>query len=103
MPTASEKQISSVLTRFAERGIKSACVKEIVTGIYGESVDETTRDKALIPFIDEVLRKMAGDERVGFEVRRGQKKWYSVPRFREIRDTKALSMPRVSVQEITAE
>ena len=99
----SEKQISSVLMRFAERGVKSACVKEIVTGIYGESVDKTTRDKALIPFIDEVLRKMAGDDRVGFEVRGGQKKWYSVPHYRAVKDIKSLSMQHVSVQEVTVE
>ena len=103
MPICSEKQISSVLTRFAERGIKSASVKEIVGGIYGESVDEMTRDKALIPFIDEVLRKMAGDERVGFEVRGKQKKWYGVPRFREDRDIKPLAMQHVSVREVTVE
>lgn len=98
-----EKQISSVLTRFGERGIKSASVKDIVGGIYGDNVDETTRDKALVPFVDEVLRKMAGDDRVGFEVRGGQKKWYSVPRYPVNRDIKSMSLPHVSVQEILVE
>lgn len=78
-------------------------MREIVTGIYGGSVDETTRDKALIPFIDEVLRKMAADDRVGFEIRAGQKKWYTVPRHRpKGRDIKS-PIQHVSIQEVTVE
>ncbi|TVY45299.1 Lactamase-like protein [Lachnellula occidentalis] len=31
---------------------------------------------ALVPFYDETLHKLAGDGKVGFEVRSGQKKWF---------------------------
>ena len=51
----------------------------IVTRMYGNSVDETTRTLALEPFIDEVLRKLAGDGKVGFETRGGKKRWFMVP------------------------
>jgi glyoxylase-like metal-dependent hydrolase (beta-lactamase superfamily II) len=73
-----EEQVLQALERVRSRGEKSASVKDIVTDIYGESVDESTKSLALEPFIDEVLRKLAGDNKVGFEIRGGKKKWYSV-------------------------
>lgn len=73
-----EAQVMQALARVRDRGEKSVTVKDLVTEIYGEALDESTRILALEPFIDEVLRKMAGDCRVGFEIRRGKKKWYSV-------------------------
>jgi glyoxylase-like metal-dependent hydrolase (beta-lactamase superfamily II) len=78
-----EKQVVLALSRFHERGHTSAIVKDVVTGIYGDGVDETTRVLALEPFIDEVLRKLAGDGKVGFEIRRGRKMWYSVCRTKQ--------------------
>lgn len=73
-----EKQVLQALNRLRIHGEKSAGVEDIVTEIYGESVDESTKALALEPFIDEILRKLAGDNKVGFEIRGGKKKWYSV-------------------------
>lgn len=73
-----EKQVMEALDSLRAAGVRSATVKEIVAEVYGTSVDETTRTLALEPFIDEVLRKLAGDYRVGFQIRGGKKTWYSV-------------------------
>ena len=73
-----ERQVMQALGRVRSRGEKSATVKDLVAEIYGESLDEATRTLALEPFIDEVLRKLAGDSKVAFEMRSGKKKWYSV-------------------------
>lgn len=73
-----EKQVLQALGRVRGRGERSSTVKDLVTEIYGESLDETTRTLALEPFIGEVLRKLADDGRVAFEVRGGKRKWYSV-------------------------
>jgi glyoxylase-like metal-dependent hydrolase (beta-lactamase superfamily II) len=83
-----EKQVMGTLERLRERGEKSVIVRDLVTGIYGDAVDESTRTMALEPFIDEVLRKLAGDGRVGFEIRSRQKRWHSVPKKRCNRDMK---------------
>lgn len=73
-----EKQVMQALGGASNRGEKSVTVKDLVTEIYGKSLDESTRTLALEPFIDEVLRKLAGDGRVAFQKRGGKKKWYSV-------------------------
>ncbi|KFZ09856.1 hypothetical protein V501_05456 [Pseudogymnoascus sp. VKM F-4519 (FW-2642)] len=73
-----EKQVMNALGRVRGRGEKSVTTKDLVTEIYGESLDEDTRILALEPFIDEVLRKLANDYQVAFEMRRGKKKWFSV-------------------------
>ena len=74
-----EKQVMSTLERLRTEGKKSVIVKELVTGMYGDTVDKTTRTLALEPFIDEILRKLASDGKVRFEIRKGCKKWYPVP------------------------
>lgn len=71
-----EKQVLLALDRQRNCGQKCLPVKEIVTQIHGSELDETTRNLALEPFIDEVLRKLAGDGKVGFQVRGGKRKWY---------------------------
>lgn len=53
-------------------------VAELVTAIYGASVDEGLRQQALEPFIDEVCRKLAEDGLVGFQIRAGVKRWFAV-------------------------
>ncbi|KAG6097275.1 hypothetical protein E4U14_007751 [Claviceps sp. LM454 group G7] len=73
-----EKQILLALGRVRQRRQKSITVEDLVTEIYGESMDESTRTLALMPFTDEVLRKLAGDFKVAFEVRAGKRRWYSV-------------------------
>ena len=73
-----EKQVIQALGRVRGRGGKSVTVPDLVTEIYGASLDEETRTLALVPFIGEVLRKLAGDGKVAFEMRAGKKKWFSV-------------------------
>lgn len=41
-------------------------------------LDEQTRAMALEPFINEVLRKLVTDGRVGFTKKVGLKKWFSI-------------------------
>lgn len=60
------------------RRIGSVTVKGLVTAIYGESLGDQVREKALEPFIDEVVRKLAEDGRVAFELRGGEKRWFVV-------------------------
>lgn len=99
-----EKQVLSALARLCERGQKSVLVEEVVTGIYGSSIDQTTKVLALEPFIDEVLRKLASDNKVGFEIRSGRKKWYPVPNrscITTARAMKASSFMQVQIREIS--
>lgn len=53
-------------------------VQELVTAMHGNGLDDQVRTMALEPFINEVLGKLAGDGRVAFEVRRGERKWFIV-------------------------
>jgi glyoxylase-like metal-dependent hydrolase (beta-lactamase superfamily II) len=55
-------------------------VKELVTAIYGDRLGDGVRELALEPFMDEVLRKLAEDGMVGFQMRAGVKKWFAVSR-----------------------
>ncbi len=73
-----ERQVIQALGRVRSRGEKSATVRDIVTEIYGASLDEEIRTLALEPFIGEVLRKLAGDGKVAFEMRARKKKWFSI-------------------------
>lgn len=73
-----EKQVVMALSRIHGRGEKSVPVSEVVTQIYGTAVDEMTRSMALEPFLDEVLRKLAGDFKVAFKIRAGKKQWYLI-------------------------
>lgn len=73
-----EKQVLGSLGKLHKNGAKSVTLQELVSEIYGDAVDESTRTMALTPFIDEVLRKLAGDSLVAFAVRGGRKRWYAV-------------------------
>ncbi|AEO66251.1 uncharacterized protein THITE_2049009 [Thermothielavioides terrestris NRRL 8126] len=53
-------------------------VAQLVEEMHGPALDEQMREGALVPLVDETLRKLAEDGRVGFEVRRGQKRWFSL-------------------------
>lgn len=55
----------------------SVTVKQLVATMHG-NLDEGIRQKALEPFTEEVLRKLAEDGNVGFEMRAGVKKWFTV-------------------------
>ena len=52
--------------------------KGLVMAIHGSRIDEQVREMVLEPFMDEVLRKLAEEGRVAFEIRRGEKKWFGV-------------------------
>lgn len=59
------------------RGKGSVTVKQLVETMHG-NLDEGIRQRALEPFTEEVLRKLAEDGNVGFEIRAGVKKWFTV-------------------------
>jgi glyoxylase-like metal-dependent hydrolase (beta-lactamase superfamily II) len=101
-----ERQVMQALGRVRSRGEKSVTVKDLVTEIYGESLDEGTRTLALEPFIGEVLRKLADDSKVAFEMRGGKRKWYSVEAVqqtatRRFSEVKTSSVVNAQVQAIS--
>ncbi len=53
-------------------------VRELVNKMYGEDLDEEVRQMAIQPFVEEILRKLAEDKKVAFQVRVGQKKWFKI-------------------------
>jgi glyoxylase-like metal-dependent hydrolase (beta-lactamase superfamily II) len=79
-----EQQVLQTLNRIRGeeksmgRGKGSVTVKQLVTAMHGGELDEQVRTMALEPFMDEVLRKLAEDGRVAFEIRGGAKKWFAV-------------------------
>lgn len=79
-----EKQVLQALTASRQQmcmGPKhkgSMILEDLVTAIYGADIDDEVRTMALEPFVEEVLRKLASDGTVAFELRAGQKKWYSL-------------------------
>jgi glyoxylase-like metal-dependent hydrolase (beta-lactamase superfamily II) len=98
-----EKQAMSALYRLHAVGQPRVTVGNLVTGMYGDSIDETTRRLALEPFVDEILRKLAGDGKVGFERRSGGRRWYLVSDERYSKrmvGAKSPSLIRVQTREI---
>ena len=73
-----DRLVLQALGRCRARGERSMDVQDIVSDIYGEPLDESTRTLALEPFVHEVLRKLAGDGKVAFEKRGGKKRWFSL-------------------------
>jgi glyoxylase-like metal-dependent hydrolase (beta-lactamase superfamily II) len=59
-------------------GKGSVTVKQLVTEMHGAELDPKMRELAIEPFTEEVLKKLAEDGRVAFEVRRGVRKWFVV-------------------------
>jgi glyoxylase-like metal-dependent hydrolase (beta-lactamase superfamily II) len=60
------------------RGKGSITVSELVTKMHGSDVDKGVREMALEPFNEEILRKLAEDGKVAFEMRAGVKKWFAI-------------------------
>lgn len=56
----------------------SLTVRQLVTAMHGDEMDEQVRDAAVEPFILEVLRKLTEDGKVAFEIRGGERKWFSL-------------------------
>lgn len=76
-----ERQVLQVLKKLkkeAAGAMVSVTVKELVTAMYGEEIDDQLRELALEPFMDEVLRKLAEDGKVGYEMKKKVKKWFWV-------------------------
>ena len=60
------------------RGTASVTIKELVTAMHGETIDDGLREMVLEPFVTEVLRKLAKDGKAAFEMRAGVKRWFRV-------------------------
>lgn len=74
------KTLMRIKPKLKQEGNKkgSVNVKQLVKEMYGGGVDAQVAEMALEPFMDEVLRKLAGDGKVAFEVRGGEKKWFAL-------------------------
>ncbi|KAB8237122.1 beta-lactamase-like protein [Aspergillus alliaceus] len=77
-----ERQIIMALKRSREqqkqegsRHKGSATVREIVMAVYGDVTEEVSK-LALEPYTNEVLMKLAQDQKVGFQFQRGSKRWF---------------------------
>lgn len=78
--TRRETQILQTLAAMklaAGGGKGSVTVSQLVTAMHG-TMDPEVRKMAIEPFTEEVLRKLAEDGKVAFEVRRGAKKWFGI-------------------------
>ena len=60
------------------RADSSVTVKQLVTTMHGEKLDPTVRELAVEPLMEEVLRKLAEDGKVAFELRQGERKWFGI-------------------------
>lgn len=80
--TRREVQVLQALTKIKRseggRGKGSVTVRQLVTAMHGDELDDEVREMAVQPFMEEVLRKLAEDGKVAFEVRGGQKKWFGI-------------------------
>ncbi|KAL8792409.1 MAG: hypothetical protein Q9195_005023 [Heterodermia aff. obscurata] len=79
--TRRERQVLQALIKSkkeAGRGKGSVTVKSLVTAMHGDGMDSEVRELAIEPFMDEVLRKLAEDRKVAFEIRAREKKWYII-------------------------
>ncbi|KAL8743163.1 MAG: hypothetical protein Q9190_004458 [Brigantiaea leucoxantha] len=71
------KSIKENERRSGRAGAKgSTTVKDLVVAVHGEGMDGEVSEKVLEPFTGEVLGKLAGDGKVGFELAGGTKKWF---------------------------
>ncbi|KFA54245.1 hypothetical protein S40293_07812 [Stachybotrys chartarum IBT 40293] len=81
--TRREAQVMQALGRLRTHAAtgrsKSSCtLGQLVTTMHGEQLDEEVRRMAVEPFVDEVLRKLAEDGRVAFQMRGGERRWFSL-------------------------
>jgi hypothetical protein len=74
-----ERQVLRAL-RQVETGPRGTrlSTKEVAMTVHTGRISESLMEKALEPFMDEVLRKLAEDGMVGFDMRGGVKKWFAV-------------------------
>lgn len=79
--TRRETQVLQALTKIKRsvgRGKGSVTVKQLVSAMHGDELDPQVREMAIEPFMEEVLRKLAEDRKVAFEIRGREKKWYGI-------------------------
>lgn len=62
----------------AGRGKGSVTVKQLVAAMHGSELNEQVREKAVEPFTEEILKKLAEDEKVAFELKKGEKRWFAI-------------------------
>ncbi|KAF2133657.1 Metallo-hydrolase/oxidoreductase [Dothidotthia symphoricarpi CBS 119687] len=74
-----ETQVLRALSQVRTPGGKSSVtVKQLVTVMHGNELDLQVRQMAIEPLMDEVLKKLAEDGKVAFEIRRKEKKWFAI-------------------------
>lgn len=71
-----ERQVMKALEAAQGRGETGSAVPDLVNEIYGDALDGEIRLMALEPFTAEILRKLAGDGKVGYRVASGKRKWF---------------------------
>ncbi|KAF2648484.1 putative metallo-beta-lactamase domain protein [Lophiostoma macrostomum CBS 122681] len=82
--TRREEKVLQTLRRIrreemsTRRGKGSVTLETLVIEMHGRDLNPETRELALQPFIEEILKKLAEDSRVAFELRQGEKKWFVV-------------------------
>jgi glyoxylase-like metal-dependent hydrolase (beta-lactamase superfamily II) len=82
--TRREERVLRILKKIREaeldagRGKGSVTVRELVTAMHGAELDGEVREKAVEPFTEEILKKLCEDGKVAFELKRGEKKWFSL-------------------------
>ncbi|KAJ6089530.1 hypothetical protein N7467_004746 [Penicillium canescens] len=52
--------------------------KDVVMAVHGDKMSDHLMEEVLDPFMDEILRKLAEEGIVGFDMRGGVKKWFAV-------------------------
>lgn len=62
--------------RSGRKGKGSVTVRDLALAVHGGGVNDKVIEMVLEPFTDEILCKLAGDGRVGFELSVGVKKWF---------------------------
>ncbi|KAL9086663.1 MAG: hypothetical protein Q9165_006982 [Trypethelium subeluteriae] len=72
-----ERQVLQTLES-PDSSAKKITVTKLVDELYGTNLDEQTKTLALRPLMEEILRKLAGDGLVAFEMRRREKRWFSL-------------------------
>ncbi|KAJ0120543.1 hypothetical protein J7T55_015272 [Diaporthe amygdali] len=80
--TRRETKVLAALSKIRKPGARrtdySVTVKQLVTVMHGDKLDPVVRELAVEPLMEEVLRKLAEDGKVAFELRRGERKWYGI-------------------------
>lgn len=58
--------------------VRGVTIGDLVIAMYGNNTNEGTRNAVLIPFVREILMKLAKQDRVAFRMRFGMQEWFPV-------------------------